>query len=92
MSDLISREALLKKAKIRFHEDLCGVKAGGYTLLYADVENAHAIDAVPVVHGEWIDINDWRQKCSVCGYGREQFNSNFCANCGAKMDGGITSV
>ena len=52
---------------------------------------AESVDAVEVVHGRWIyepveftyekDI-----KCSVCGsYAKHA--SNYCPNCGAKMDG-----
>lgn len=55
------------------------------------VTEAERVDAVEVVHGRWIyepveftyekDI-----KCSVCGsYAKHA--SNYCPNCGAKMDG-----
>ena len=54
------------------------------------VEQSPTIDAVEVVHGEWIDRSDgiegaWNY-CSVCG---EQAIDlyDFCPNCGAKMDG-----
>ena len=65
------------------------------------MENAPTVDAVEVVHGRWISEvvrkPDWKGKmrdyyqassCSVChkpdpGYG----TSNYCPNCGAKMDG-----
>lgn len=50
------------------------------------------VDAVPVVHGEWINpsrnqdiVNkDFFSDCSVCG---ETFmdESNYCPSCGAKM-------
>ena len=64
--------------------------------------DAPIVDAVEVVHGRWISEVvrklDWKGKmrdyyqassCSVChkpdpGYG----TSNYCPNCGAKMDGG----
>lgn len=52
--------------------------------------DAPTVDAIPVVHGAWINIPDkpeWDQKaCSVCG---DYFccQNNFCPNCGAKMDG-----
>lgn len=55
-------------------------------------------DAVPVVHGEWITKrtlqHDGEYYCSVCEF--EAFWSwrrdvqsltNYCPNCGAKMDG-----
>lgn len=60
------------------------------------------VDAVEVVHGEWIYKNgEW--VCSVCEepalydvqvYGGGNYKdcdlvrSNYCPNCGAKMDGG----
>ena len=52
------------------------------------VENAPTVDAEPVRHGRWIDTGSG-QECSVCGeiqYGYDSFR-NYCANCGARMDG-----
>ena len=50
-----------------------------------------AADVAEVVHGRWIwneegEI-DWEQfyRCSNCG-DKEYWGSNFCPNCGAKMD------
>ena len=55
------------------------------------ISNAPIVDAVEVVHGRWIyepveftyekDI-----KCSICGSYAEHA-TNYCPNCGAKMDG-----
>jgi hypothetical protein len=50
-------------------------------------------DVAPVVHGEWKPngmhpngvVGNW--KCNVCGK-RSLEDSNFCPNCGAKMDEG----
>lgn len=52
------------------------------------IANAPTIDAVEVVHGEWImyPISDGMNQCSKCGVLRFG-ESNFCPNCGAKMDG-----
>ena len=54
------------------------------------------IDLAPVVHGRWISKNphgyEWTFVCSNCDYiDGYPFNdrSNYCPNCGAKMDGGI---
>ena len=48
-----------------------------------------------VVHGRWIEGRKCRYICSVCqgeaglyGGGIGQNLSNYCPNCGAKMDGG----
>ena len=50
-----------------------------------------AADVAEVVHGRWSwneegEI-DWEQfyRCSNCG-DKEYWESNFCPNCGAKMD------
>lgn len=55
------------------------------------VLSASIVDAMEVVHGRWVYEPvefDWKRdiKCSICG---EYVNttSNYCPNCGAKMDG-----
>ena len=57
------------------------------------------VDAVEVVHGRWVMtlytttskrgrvIANKKFACSVCGYGNGRNQSNYCPNCGAKMDG-----
>ena len=46
------------------------------------------VDAVPVVHGHWENIEDDYEtvtRCSVCGF--ESVDAGlYCSNCGAKMD------
>lgn len=56
------------------------------------IHKAPTIDAVPVKHGEWI-VKGQDIFCSVCGEesaytwsGASKF-SNYCPNCGAKMEG-----
>lgn len=49
------------------------------------------IDALPVVHGEWVKINHWYY-CSECGSemlftGTFDEDQRYCYSCGAKMDG-----
>ena len=52
-------------------------------------DEAPTIDAVPVVHGWWTWCGEDRWNdvytCSVCGE-MAMDDSNFCPNCGAKMD------
>lgn len=71
-----------------------------YNDVIAAIKNVPTIDAVPVVHGEWIDMQEddstegmWR--CSVCWSDRyfdimtpTECGCFYCPNCGAKMDGG----
>ena len=62
------------------------------------LDNMPTIDAVPVVHGEWIETemgyDDYAWVCTVCGEPwvlnagtPSENNMNYCPNCGAKMDG-----
>lgn len=56
------------------------------------------VDAVEVVHGRWIPLDECANAgvyCSVCHkkvykecYANVEVKSNYCPNCGAKMDGG----
>ena len=55
------------------------------------------IDAVPVVHGRWEWIEDSTNNCSACGhttffYPCLETVPNYCKNCGAKMDGGVSDA
>jgi predicted RNA-binding Zn-ribbon protein involved in translation (DUF1610 family) len=62
-----------------------------------EIVDAPDVDAVPVVHGRWIDrtkeirnMIGQRYDCSNCGhiYWFYCADYNYCPNCGAKMDGG----
>ena len=57
------------------------------------IDFAQTIDAEPVRHGEWIvesrsesPFDGVSIKCSVC-YSYVLKKTNYCPNCGAKMDG-----
>ena len=55
------------------------------------------VDAVEVVHGYWVLLDECANEgvyCSVChkkvysaNYANQKIKSNYCPNCGAKMDG-----
>ena len=66
----------------------CEIKQG-----FADmVDDAPTIDAVPVVHGRWIEkpfLLGTSNFCSVCDsfYGMPHGKFNYCPSCGARMDG-----
>lgn len=95
---LISRKALLYGFDVRkvteYDESGCGVD---YKAVPVEaIENAPTVDAEPVRHGKWrqtgfrhgkIDLWPLSYECSECN--RILFGSpktNFCPNCGAKMD------
>ena len=49
-----------------------------------------ADDVAPVRHGRWIASHDEFCQCSLCKYPvyAAWNTTNYCPNCGAKMDGG----
>ena len=95
MSDLISREALLKDIS----------RIGGFpwseweTAGVFDIVNKQpSVDAAPVVHGRWEQHDQFDEDantyvCSVCGEPwviidgtPAENNMKFCPSCGARMD------
>lgn len=52
------------------------------------MDDVRMIDAKPVLHGWWVDWSMWgesRYQCSECNC-EMKYKTNFCPNCGAKMD------
>lgn len=96
---LIDANALKEKAEPE--------EVTGEGIVYVqDIDEAPTVDAVEVVHADWLDIrfdSMWRSMlatcshCKVRGEVRVKANecgfavpdSDYCPNCGAKMDGGI---
>lgn len=52
------------------------------------VEAAPTIEAEPVRHGKWVNQDETytRWYCSECKSGNHAGGTNYCPNCGAKMD------
>ena len=93
MAEYIERSAAIKAAK---HAWAKGLEPSQY------IEALPAADVAPVVHGLWEKepSSFWRwtpsgavavarttYRCGLCGRGTA-VKSNYCPNCGAKMDGG----
>lgn len=86
MDDLISRAAALEAIS----------NEGGCGMCTRRVLDIPAVDAVPVVHGRWIEHKDEHQ-CSECSeftivdfYVWKNMPFDYCPNCGAKMEGGAS--
>lgn len=93
MPEYIIRDAAIAAVK---HAWAKGLEPSQY------IEALPAADVVPVVHGRWgkEPTSFWRwtpsgavavariaYRCGLCGRGTA-VKSNYCPNCGAKMDGG----
>ena len=59
------------------------------------IQEQPTVDAVEVVHGRWVTGQNciptangfrWTVRCGLCGCPQD-FEHNYCPNCGAKMDG-----
>lgn len=83
---------LVHRAKFQT-EDLI-YKRGWNDALDGVAKCAPTVDAVPVRHGKWIYKDDGCINCSECGadmpfkyyYGYTDWISNYCPQCGARMD------
>ena len=84
MAEYIERDALI--------DDLdAAAKHGGMGAIIAQtlqryVKRAPAADVAPVRHGRRVDYSGFYCRCSQCE-GTLPVCSNYCPNCGAKMDG-----
>ena len=54
------------------------------------IDSVPAVDAVEVVHGLWETIESRKYLGCLCSNCQKWFDAetNYCPNCGAKMDGG----
>lgn len=96
MDEYIDREAAIEICEKEYRERLRMADYCGDTVAWnigAEIKNMPAADVAPVVHGRWISKNphgyEWIFVCSNCDYiDGYPFNdrSNYCPNCGAKMD------
>lgn len=83
------------------HGTTLGRHSGVADIIYEALEKLPVIDAEPVRHGEWIESRSSNGtplcECSICrdsalsqdnawGDPIEYYTTDFCPNCGAKMD------
>ena len=78
---LIDANTLIKEA--------CAEGAYGYVDA-KQIADAPTVDAVEVEHGRWLCVDTDTEHFFLCNRckKKEFLQSNYCPNCGAKMDGG----
>lgn len=92
--------SVIKTAKDDLVSDYAYAAASMLERYVEEMQKLPAADVAPVVHGEWIMtlyttiskrgrvISNKKFACSECGYSNGRKQTNYCPNCGAKMDGG----
>ena len=92
---MANEKRLIDANALRVHRGInVGTNLGGLRaiVLEKDIRNAPTVEAVEVVHGRWepwaIQPNGFvgSYRCTACGIANIN-DSNYCPNCGAKMDG-----
>ena len=101
MAEYIKRETAVKAAN-EWVSEACMAPVMRVSRLLDKLQKVPAADVAPVVHGLWEKepSSFWRwtpsgavavaratYRCGLCGRGTA-VKSNYCPNCGAKMDGG----
>lgn len=93
MSEYIDREALMRKLSrilgVCYNEEKESAMSVVLRTEYA-VMDSPIVDVAPVMHGQWEPIINAYGGiegciCKRCGIATKQ-KSNYCPNCGAKMD------
>ena len=92
MAEYIEREAAIKALKDNVTEMECHIYFGSNLGVPEDeiediVNEIPVADVEPVKHGEWVYGEFDIPRCSECGGEiMPHLISNYCPNCGAKMD------
>ena len=95
MAEYIEREAISEEIRKYYYKNPPNFSYGegfdrGLDRAQRAILDAPASDVAPVRHGRWIDTDYEFAQCSLCKYPvYAAWNAtNYCPNCGAKMNGG----
>lgn len=84
-ADEIVRIVKKQRAKLFPKEQVNLIKQ----IILSFVNEAPTLNVQPVVHAEWENVNPVEvplYRCSACGRTPTVIKTNFCPDCGAKMD------
>lgn len=101
MTEYIEREAISEEIRKYYYKNPPNSSYGegfdrGLDRAQRAILDAPAADVAPVVHGRWIDKGEYAVCMECRGRSGTQYDgvesiplmTQFCPNCGAKMDGG----
>ena len=57
-----------------------------FETLVSDLRDMKTADVAPVRHGKWLHRKNGVAYCSECEVDTVEDETNYCPNCGAKMD------
>ena len=105
MDEYIEREAISEEIRKYYYKNPPNFSYGegfdrGLDRAQRAILDAPAADVAPVRHGRWVQVicheefedgfvDRVKECCSVCHAPNWQRTTNYCPNCGAKMDGGV---
>ena len=91
MARYIDADALIERLKFKRDTDINRKKYSGLECAISQVQKQQTIDVVEVEQGYWIKADELAGieflKCSVCGITHPRMRTEYCCDCGAKMDG-----
>ena len=88
MAEYIEREALDKALTVAAANDK-DKNRRTWAKAICVLHDLPAADVVPVVHGRWLCVDTDTEQFFLCNRckKKEFWESNYCPNCGARMDG-----
>lgn len=89
MAEYIERKALYKALTTAAVNDKFK-SIGTWAKAICVLHDFHAADVAPVVHGRWLCVDTDTEQFFLCNRckKKEYWESNYCPNCGCRMDGG----
>ena len=104
MDEYIEREAISEEIRKYYYKNPPNFSYGegfdrGLDRAQRAILDAPAADVAPVRHGRWVQVicheefedgfvDRVKECCSVCHAPNGRKTTNYCPDCGAKMDGG----
>ena len=86
--EYIERGAIEKAFAEEIRTNYLDDYAKGFQAALLAIMSIPSADVAPVRHGRWIECNyGLTFACSECKYPTEYNLTDYCPNCGAKMDG-----